>query len=100
MKELSTFTKLVVANYQKELLAATQKELLATSKGSPRTKTVTVDGYLQTDATFIYKLHIENGFKVATDKGVYVIDENGWLDAIPHILPMSIVRIHYPEILL
>ena len=92
MKELSTFTKLVVANYQKELLAA--------SNGLRKTKSVTVDGYLQTNATFIYRLHIERGFKIATDKGVYGLSEKEWLDTIPNILPMSVVRIHYPELLL
>jgi hypothetical protein len=93
MKELPKFTTIVVTNYQKTLLVAT--------KGLRKTKSVTVNGYQQDNATFIYRLYIEGGgIRIATDKGVYALSEERWLDTIPHILPISVVKLYYPELLL
>ena len=92
MKKLSTFTTIVVTNYQKALLVAT-KELR-------KTRSVPIDGYHTKNGMFIYKLYIEAGIRIATDRGVYTFSEEKWLDSIPSIIPINVVKLHYPELLL
>ena len=93
MKELSTFTTIVVTNYQKALLVAT--------KGLRKTRSVPVNGYHTKNAMFIYRLYIEGGgIRIATDSGVYAFSEEKWLNSIPNIIPINVVKLHYPELLL
>ena len=93
MKELPKFTSIVVANYQKALSVAT-KELR-------KTRSVPVNGYRTKNAMFIYRLYIEGGgIRIATDSGVYAFSEEKWLDSIPNIIPINVVKLYYPELLL